>query len=728
MHDDKIPDVYAECLKVDEVDYLRNDHAVEGLRRIKQAHERATPIVYPLSSKPRDQYGRHVEVVNLALDDPWRQAYLAVLGNLPEQPEPRFVDQYDLLEGLSYDQFIPIERVEAQGSLGDLVDRLQARNRLTPRQLSTLYLAHGMKPDTSYLGAAPTFPSRHAIRRAVGPNIVVVLGPGSVDDLAYLWNLRAAHGDHYTMPIGIPFELLSEDAISFLQEPGRAAMFGFAGGKIHLTSWSLPSEAVLKRVPRQSNPFVEPRELFTFGPSAGRHGSQITFWSSGRTSLMPLLEAEGDVLSAVAGSFRGGTLTLDVRLSEYPLPSDETMRGVEFGPTFRGGAAQVRVHELRRKETVDVAWPSAWTSLEAVARTRGLSVSSSDPGTAALSIVHSLGGIDQIRWLLHEPLIDLFYRIAERSGMAYWKDRWRKAEAALRSRGVAEADLEAVALTHGRDDLAIAPSGEGREIGFDKFKAALAGRPEAAKHWVAWAERKHLLVRGTTVKCPDCKASTWLPMSSLPPPVGCVGCGREIDQPYGADLLKFTYRLGESLRRVLEMDCLGHLFALHWFWRVFGGRGTLVGGHPGVTFKDRASKRDIGEADVALLFSDGSLVPLEVKRTVRGLGAEAIELMDTLRDRLGSSWDAFAITQPASECTAAAAFRRQMPDLPRFMMSYDQLLDPHPVVALGADPFEWDPNGQERTSRRQKEFIQRVVQGNLDKPYDFVSASLLREE
>jgi len=64
-------------------------------------------------------------------------------------------------------------------------------------------------------------------------------------------------------------------------------------------------------------------------------------------------------------------------------------------------------------------------------------------------------------------------------------------------------------------------------------------------------------VRGPNLAADDCRTGSWLPLAGIPPPVPCPGCGRQIDQPYGPRELRFSYRLGEPLRRVLETDSLG---------------------------------------------------------------------------------------------------------------------------------------------------------------------------
>jgi hypothetical protein len=399
------------------------------------------------------------------------------------------------------------------------------------------------------------------------------------------------------------------------------------------------------------------------------------------------------------------------------------MRGTELWGRFQAGSAQVAVSELRRQQTVEVLWPSSWTCLEAVAQSRGLLVRESAPGLAAATLIRALGDTMQIRWLGHHGLISLLYRMAERSGMAWWKRRWMETQRQLREQGEDAATLEEAARMLGRDDPVVAPAGEGRAIAFQEFVTTL-GSEAAAVNWVSWAERRHLLVRGAEVQCPACGALAWLPMAAIPPPVPCAGCGREILHPYGPRQLAFTYRLGEPVRRVLETDSLGHIYALRWFVELFD-RGGLVGAHPGVEFVDPDTNTVIGEADVLILFADGSLVPVEVKRRGAGVDERTQRSMDAVADALGAPWDALVVAEPARDCEASRAAERRLPDRPRLMLTTDQLFEDHIIWSLGADPFGWSPRTAEQDAARDAAVAEWLRHNDPDQPWNRVSETLL---
>lgn len=721
-----MPTAYRRLLDAEQIDAVggRRDVSVELPFRVETAAREEFPALLIAAHESRERW-RPVEVCELDADDPWRAIYAAVLGVLPEKPDPELSERQFVRQDLAFDEIVPIQRVAVRGSLDDLVARTVNRNVLTPRQFANIFLAYGLAPDTSFFGHdQPIIPVPRATRRAAGPNLIVAMTSGSVEDVALLWNLRAAHGDRRVLPIGVPADQVTPQVLRMLQQPGRATMFGLGGGSCYLVSSSIALDKLQELA--ALSPAVRAtsyEDILTFGPAPGRPRSHVSIWNEGRTRLDPLSESDRDVLREARGGLRSIPLTLDVQVDGLPLPTDPTMRGTELWGRFQAGSAQVAVSELRRQQTVEVMWPSSWTCLAAVAQTRRLVARESAAGLAAATLVRSIGDTTQIRWLGHHGLITLLYRMAERSGMAWWKRRWAEAQRALREQGADAVTVDEIAEMLGRDDPAVAPPGEGRAVAFQEFVNTL-GSEVAARHWVAWAERRHLLVRGANIRCPACAASAWLPMAAIPPPVVCAACGREILHPYGPKQLSFTYRLGEALRRVLETDSLGHVLALRWFVELFDRRG-LVGAHPGVDFIDPETKAVIGEADVLLLFVDGSLVPVEVKRRSAGFDERAQRAMNTVADALRAPWDVLVATEPARDCEPIRGAERRLPDRPRLLLTTDQLFQDHVYWGMGEDPFEWDPRSQEQDAARDAALAEWLRNNDPDQPWNRVSDTLL---
>jgi len=723
----RLPNAYDQLLRVEQIDFVGGLAEVDLQLppRVRAQKPWDHPALAVAAAQPPDEW-RTVRVTDLEERDPWRLIYDAVLGRWPAIPDRTLSEFAGLREDLAFEDVMPVERDAVAGSLEDLIDRLANHDFLTPRLVSNVHLAYGLQPDTSYLGAdSGVLPNPRQDRRAAGPNLIVAVGPGSVEDIALLWNLRGAHGSRRVMPIGMPVEQIHPEGLRELEQPGRATMFGFGGGACYLTSATVSLGELEQLAAEVPSVRVVPYEnLLTFGPAPGRIRSHVCNWVSGSTRLDPVSDADSEILSVSRDLLRQPQLVLDVWVDRYLLPADVTMRGSEYFGRYQAGRAQVAVPELRGERTIQVDWPSSWTCVAAVGKSRGLDVQESEPGLAAATLIRALGSIDQIGFLLHPPLIDLIYRMAERSGMAWWKKRWTDTHRKLLEAGVDEANLDGAAVALGRDEPVVAPPGEGRAVPFQDFVKAL-GSEKAARSWVAWAERRHLLVRGADIECLDCRTRSWLPLAALPPPVPCPGCGRQIDQPYGPRELRFTYRLGEPLRRVLETDSLGHVLALRWLVALFDRHG-LVGAHPGVTFTDPAREgQAIGEADVLLLFGDGSLVPIEVKRRLAGADERTAGVMDSLAEALDAPWDALVVTEPAREVPRLEDAGRRLPDRPRLLLTDDQLYSRRVSWTVGADPFGWDPVTEEQDVIRRGDFVKRLEVDDLDVSWDRVGESLL---
>jgi len=726
----KVPEPYLRCLYGSQYNVVdRRDSEEPELdlpERVRQEPAWDYPAIL-VAAHQRRELLRTVEVAELEPGDLWAPIYAATLGTLPQELDTGLREFVGLREVLPFEEIVPIQYTQVTGGLEDLVGRLVKTEVLSPRQLASVSLATGLEPDTSFLGNSPLLPSSDHERRAAGPNIIVAVSEGSAADLALLWNLRGAHGDRRAMPIGLPADQVTREALTFLQRPGVAIMFGLGGGICRLTSMSVPVDELARMASGTPAVAVPYEKLLIFGPAPGRPHSHVAAFSAGAAYLEAMTESDREILTISRQMMRQPRLVLDVRVADAPLPADLTMRGARFAPSFQGGAAQVPV-DANSLSNVRVQWPSSWTSLAAVGRTRGLLVSQSAPGQAAATLIGALGSVDAIRWLAHRPLIALLYRLAERSGMSWQKSQLNSLRARLAEQGRATDTLDEAEAALSSPEHVVTLAGEGRTLGFEEFRKALAS-DKAAARWVTWAERHHLLVRGVNIVCPHCMASSWLPLASMPPPVGCPGCGRSLGEPYEPRHVPFAYRIGEPLRRVLETDSLGHVLALHWFTQLLGEPGGLIGAHPGFEFSagDGKSRTTVGEADVLLLFADGRLAPVEVKRAAAGVDAKALELMDRLAAALEAPYDVVAVSQPARDCPDLPASIPQPTDRPRLVITDDQILNRRPFWAAGSNPFAWDPRTEAVDIERDSSFAAELEAFDPDQPWDLVRDTLLGE-
>lgn len=661
-------------------------------------------------------------VADLNDSDPWKPIYAATIGLWPVAPSPELFPhwQYDAPPE-SFEMFFAVERLQVSGSLDDLINRMTVKPANWPRTLSLLGLASGMRPNTGYIAVENVLPNHREARTAAGPNIIVVFGDDPASDAALLWNLRAAHGSSYALPIGIPRAELTKKALASLRKPGLFAAFGLSGGAAYLTSASVPIEELSAFAAlHPEHKAVTFDQLLSFGCAPAIPHNQVTTFTNGLARVVPETEADTKLLYPFGRRSTGPQLQLDVIVDNDHIPMSQTMRGTSFGPRFLAGRASSQVPSggLRSARTVQVEWPTPWLRLQCVARDLQLEVEVSGPGHAALALLDALGGISQVHWLAHPGLIRLLYKLAERSGMTWWKKRWTDARKEIDSLGIDESAFEELAQSMGRDDAVIAPSGEGRELEFQEFIKAFGNREKAATSWLRWAEQRHLVVRGFEVRCDKCKARSWIPIASVPPmSVTCPGCGRPVKHPFPPRHLQFTYRLGEVLRRAMENDCLDHLFALRHMYELFRDKG-LVGIHPGANFRNLGDSDVVAEADVLMLFADGSLVPGEVKRTGAGVTPTSLAKLDATVARLEAPWSFLAVGQAARECgsNVPSAIDREH-SRPRLVITTDQTFTTNAIWGMGADPFAWRPRTRADDDQRSEKFVAYLRDRAPDAPW-----------
>lgn len=730
----QLTEPYRSMLVASDVDRIESaipGHEYKPPRWLSNGMGRRHPVLLIVNGMKERKEWLPFRVADLERDDPWWPIYAATLGVWPATPSSEiFPTPFYREAPESFEMFFKVERERTSGSLDDLVERLTGDNTNYPRGLTTVHLAQGLLPDTSFLGGGSVFPQRNATRRAAGPNVVVVFSDDPVADGALLWNLRGAHTREYALPIGVPHSEVNAESLAMLQQPGNAAMFGLGGGKIYLTSTSVQLEELNRLAGEHPGAVVAPWEhLLALGPAPSIPRTQIATFDDGRARLVPLTDRDHEAIYPFGRSGMTPSLQLAISVDRDPVPVSRTLRGDGMtGSHFAAGSAQVSVSSSSAQgRTTEVEWPTGWLRLQCVARDLGLDVEVSPPGRAALALLEAIGGVGQVYWLCHPDLVNLFYRLAERSGMTWWKQRWTKTKQELMSQGVDEAAIEEVAERLGRDAPTITPPGEGRELGFQEFVKALGGNAKAAENWIKWAEPRHLVVRGAKVRCNNCSASSWLPMSAIPSVITCTGCGRVVEQPFPARQLEFRYRIGEVLRRALEVDCLDHLFALRYFDRLLDRQG-LVGAHPGVNFRERGSSAVAAEADVVLLFADGSLVPGEVKRTGAGVTPGEIEKLSNVVDRLGAPWSFLAVGQAASDCGAnVPAAESRASDQLRFVVTTDQTYASHAFLSLGADPFIWKPDPV-LPAQRAATFVSSLEQRSPEEPWSMQEVIYLERE
>jgi len=665
-----------------------------------------------------------LEVVELSEDDPWRPIYAACLGLLPEVPTPGLLNAGYLKPELTFEDFLRVDRVQATGSLDDLLTRLSADGRITPRQLSMLHLAYGNSGSTSLRTKPDLLPSPGFARYDAGPNVIVVCSPGSLDDLALLWNLRGAHGDGRVLPIGLPLDVVTPDTIRTLISHERIARNGMAHRVAYMTSASIGVDAIAERlgsVLEGSRPLIAVSplsEMLGFGYSGGWHRDDILVWHEGRAHLTPLPpDSHSDLFQR--GSLSDLTrMAYDVAVPSHPFPHVDDVRIDPFSGTFAAGYRSTSGRSARsRTEVQQVEWPSEALIARAIARRRQLHLDESEPGRACRVLLAGMKDPSYVSLLAHAPLLDLLEQMAARHGFGWYKER-------LRSTG--EKADPTIAVPSTTDDLP--------DKAFNEFKKVLGNNDRAARCWLLWAERAGLVIKGLPLQCVKCRAKQWIPVSAFAPPIICRGCGEAMETPFGdRPTVNFTYRLSERLRRVYEQDAMGHLLVAHYFDSLFrGGKsGRLVGLHPGMEIKKEGENAITGEADVLMLTRHGEFIPVEVKRRATGLTDGEINKLDALAVTLSSPWSvavACEYVANAGNALATLVLRHETDGTyKRMVLTYDRLLDPIPVWAMGADPFVLDPLSADDIAKREQSFVDGLARRSDDEPESMFEYDMLHK-
>ena len=669
-----------------------------------------------LNYRTQEQY-LPLEVVNLADGDPWRPIYAACLGLLAEKPAPNLLNVNRLDPKLAFEDFLHIERQSVIGSFDDLLVRLSNDQAVTPRQLSMHYLGYGNSGSTAIrAGGKEPLPAPDFARFDAGPNVVVVCASGSVEDIALLWNLRAAHGDHFVLPIGIPRSELTAEFLTRLVQHPRVSRNGISQHALYVTSASLGTEDLKSAVPGVGNhiAFARYDQMLTLGAAAGWRREEVLVWRDGESSIVPVPDERYFEVFSKPGFSQMTDMAVDVAMPTFPFPDGGDVRADGINWTFSAGAASRGIGR-RVSEALAITWPSRMLSAQVVAERRDLKLAESEPGRAAMVALSLFDDVGELVNLAHAPLLQLLAEMAARQGMSWYRNRLR----ALGER-FDPGDIPA----HTAEDLP--------EKAFQDFKRILRNNSKAAENWLFWAERHGLIVKGFPLACPNCHLKQWTPVAAFAPPIICRGCSASMDMPFGdRPLINFKYRISERLRRVYEHDAVGHLLTMRYFKSIFSSANgsRLIGIHPGMEVRRSRDELVIGEADNLMLFRNADLVPVEVKRSFGGVLPAEVEKLTLLAKALRSPWSALAVCQygdAAPDDFRQLESRGPGADPFRLILTYDLLLDPHPVWALGADPFAWTPLSDEEIQKREAAFVQFLAQGRENESLPWFDYSMLR--
>jgi hypothetical protein len=561
-------------------------------------------------------------------------------------------------------------------------------------------------------------PDPHFARHDAGPNVVVVCSPGNVEDYLLLWNLRAAHGDHRLLPIGIPVDQVTPEVIRELARHPHLARNGIPARSLYVTSSSIAVEDLAGLIGEQGPGRIEIgvagyEDMLTLGRPAGWTRDEALSWSAGVTSFVPLPYGSLSEIFEKPSFGDNTTMKVDIDVIDSPFPLGDGVRINAMNFEYYSGSAS-RMVSQQRYDAVEITWPSRLLMSEATAAAQDLHFSESEPGRAARVVLSGFDHIWEISNLAHRPLLDLLEDMASRQGFS-----WAKRQ--VREIGHQIDAAEGVAPTV--DDLP--------EKSFHEFKRALGNSDAATRFWLLWAERAGLIVKGFRLLCSSCGAKQWIPVAAFSPPITCRGCAVTMATPFGdASTVNFTFRISERLRRVYEHDAMGNLLAVRYFQSIFryAGGNQLIGAHPGMDVYKAGNDEREGEADALLFFRSGDFVPIEVKRSFGGANPAEVLRLKRLVNVLHAPWSAIAVCQYGHDApvdfVGLEARRLDSPQF-RLILSYDVLLDLDAHWSLGADPFQWDPLGLDQIKEREEKFVATLVNRFGDGRHDWLALDML---
>lgn len=657
-----------------------------------------------------------VEVVELDRGDPWRDIYTVCLGALPARPSEALLRAGRLRESITFEDFVEVRRLNIAGGLADLLQRMSFDSPTTPRTMSMVHLSPTKLVGVGYARWA-TLRGLHGSSQDDGSRVVVVCRPESVEDVTLLWNIRGAHGDYRPFPLGIPVQEVNPQTLGQLSSASSANLHGGARNRIYLTSASLSEEelqSLIAPYDMQEAVVVPYESALTIGHGGGWVREEVVNWSEGLALITPLpLDSHSELFATRAFGDVARTY-FDIYLTNSPLPIAEDVRFIGNGFTFRAGSATSWGVASNRAEVKEIRWPTRLDLAQSIGARRGLEITESEPGAACRHALEGLGHIAWIGNLAHAPLLALLETMAARQGFNWFKER-------LRTAGLSTTNSEAVAPSV--DQLP--------DKSFHDFKRALGNNETATKYWLLWAEKARLITKGFTLACDSCGGKQWIPVSAFVPPLRCRSCTRVMETPFGErPNIDFKYRLAEPLRRIYDQDAMGHLLAMRYLGLLIGtgGRGSLIGLHPGMEVRRQGSNQVAGEADVLLLTKTADFVPIEVKRSASGVTSQEVAKLDALCDLLKAPWSAVAACQynrDAEQDLSAFQTPAKRASYSRVALTYDAMLDPTPVWLMSRDPFEWSPLSDEEIASREATFVGHLVE-QRGQPLSLWQSELLR--
>lgn len=620
-------------------------------------------------------------------DHPWYLAYLALFGDLPAGPDA--MNKWnDLPENLTYRDVANIRGVETEIGTQGLV-ALSRSGAVSAVDLTRSRLRIGV-PAATNRGLFPES-SRFAwdddrTSRRYGANIIVVYRPGSVEDLALIWNLRARFAHPNGLPLAVPLTDNIDQDLAKLSFSGVDHYFG-GSHDVALTSLSL-TPADLEPIARPHRiDVVDPWALL--GPIGGYciASTETAHFTAGSATIPCFTATDTDALgSSILGHHKGTWMKLKTTVADNPLPPSRTMRRPYYygerryldGSITKGGALN---------ETTTIHQPAGMEVLTALAVDAELTATESVPGRAAeqviraatnkLSMLAAPGVIDAITELTRGRHVSLVKRrlnqFLDQTDLDDSTDRYQMLLDRL-DKGVGAADAE-----------------EAGYLTFNQLKVLLGTSRTGTQRWLHWATTSGLVLRGVEAKCDRCAHKQWRPLIEIVPTLICHGCAKPIDNPHGFNHIEYRYRASESLLRAMSHDVLPCILSIRYIASAMGGRrGMVFGAYPGIEFRQQGLTEVNAEVDVLVVLRTGGLILGECKTNARGLTSGELDKLWKAADQVGARATFAATLDQASDCGPLWRATTAPNGRPHFALTAEHLYDLHLMGPTdNEDLFDW---------------------------------------
>jgi hypothetical protein len=632
-------------------------------------------------------------------DDKWYLAYLALFGDLPVNPDP-MNSWNELRRDLTYQDVVNVQGVETEIGAAGLAALIRDRAAISAVDLTRSKLSVGVPAatDRGLLPESSRFEwDDDRISRRYGPNVIVFYRPGSVEDLALIWNLRARFAHPNGLPLAIPMtETIGQD-IATLKHSGVEHHFG-GGHNVALTSFSV-APADLEAVAKQHRfGVVDPWKLL--GPIGGYcvPTTETAHFTAGSAMIPDFTATDTEALGlSLLGSHQGTWMRLKTTVADDPLPLSRTMRRPYYrgelryldGPITTGG---------HLNQTTRVTQPSGMEVLAALTTDANLVAVQSSPGKAAEHLIRAAE--DRLSMLAAPGVVAAISELTRGRHVSLVKRRLNQ----FLNQDDLDEGTDRYQILLGRLDRAVGTPdvGEAGYLTFNQLKELLRMSQAGAQRWLEWATASGLILRGVEARCDRCGHRQWRLLIEVIPTLVCHGCANPIENAHGPNHIEYRYRGSELLLRAMSDDVLPSVLAIRYIASIMGGkRGMVFGAYPGIELRREGSSEVDAEVDVLAVQRTGGLIVGECKTNARGLTSGELDKLWKAADRVGARATFAATLDSARNCDPLWRVQTAPNGRPHFALTAEHLFDLQiRGSGINGDLFEWRddhpvPRGQD---------------------------------